>query len=250
MKKTLPIVLTFAGSDPSGGAGLQADLRVMQALGCYGVSVVTALTAQSTLGVDRVWLLPSELVEQQAETLLNDIRPTAVKIGMVGNSGIAQIILRIIEKHNLTNIVADTILRSTSGAELYEAGGMQTFRQLLAKARVITPNLPEASALIPLPHTSVYLKGGHAEGNIITDTFSNAEDGTTLTFTHPRVETPNTHGTGCVLSSALASFLAKSFSLNDAAAAAHSFMQQAFTQGTHLAIGHGHGPAFAAVFSD
>lgn len=258
--QTKPIVLTLAGSDPCGGAGLQADLRVTAALGCYGVSVVTALTAQNTMGVARVWPLAPEQIEEQARTLLSDIQPQAVKVGMLGSGPAAQAVAAILKQYRMPNIVADTILHSTSGADLLGCSKTDPLIEVMSMARVITPNLPEAAALLSAPPTaandiarrlsalahgaSVYLKGGHADGQLLTDVFYNAEDDHFIYLEHPRIDTPNTHGTGCTLSSALAAFLAQGRTLDDAARSAADFMHTALAEGRNYRLGNGHGPAF------
>ncbi len=149
--QTKPIVLTLAGSDPCGGAGLQADLRVTAALGCYGVSVVTALTAQNTMGVAHVWPLAPEQIEEQARTLLSDIQPQAVKVGMLGSGPAAQAVAAILKQYHMPNIVADTILHSTSGADLLGCSKTDPLIEVMSMARMITPNLPEAAALLSAP---------------------------------------------------------------------------------------------------
>ena len=261
MTHTIPTFLTIAGSDPSGGAGLQADLRVAQSLGCYGMAIVTALTAQNTMGVEQVWPLSFEQVVGQGTALFKDINPDAIKIGMLGDEAVAMGVMELLSRYGNKNVVIDTVMQSTSGANLFKPQGGDVFNELLKYARVITPNLPEASLLSQnkienLSTTarslsqacggvSVYLKGGHTgEGDCITDTFYNAETDNILQFTQPRIITKNTHGTGCTLSSALASYLAKGFSLDDAARQANLFMHNALRTSASYELGHGHGPAF------
>ncbi len=263
-----PLFLSLAGSDPSGGAGLQADIRVAQTLGCYPMAVPVALTAQSTMGVRQVWTLSPQQVTAQLTTLLDDIRPDAVKIGMLGNLQVAQAVRETLEHYNIGNVVTDTIMTSTSGAcllELSDETAENAFARLLMRSRVITPNIPEAAVLLGLKDdteikadpegaarqlsrqyggVSVYLKGGHADGQQLTDFFFNAEDHTILRLTQPRLATNNTHGTGCVLSSALACMLAKGMALSDAAREANTFMHQALEQARDHNMGHGHGPSF------
>ena len=253
--QTKPIVLTLAGSDPCGGAGLQADLRVTAALGCYGVSVVTALTAQNTMGVARVWPLAPEQIEEQARTLLSDIQPQAVKVGMLGSGPAAQAVAAVLKQYRMPNIVADTILHSTSGADLLGCSKTDPLIEVMSMARVITPNLPEAAALLSAPPTaandiarrlsalahgaSVYLKGGHANGQLLTDVFYNAEDDHFIYLEHPRIDTPNTHGTGCTLSSSLAANLAKGLSLEEAVKASKAYVTEAIAYGIELGAGCG-----------
>ena len=262
---TLPCLLIIAGSDPSCGAGLQADIRVTTAHGCYPTAVTTALTVQNTTGVSEVHTLAPDIVAAQAGFVMTDICPAAIKIGMLGNAKVAEAVLSAVEKakHNLgcRNIVVDTILKSTSGKPLIDDWNSSAFCSLLRAARVITPNLPEALALtgtktntppeelatllsLKFGGVSVYLKGGHAEGDTVTDLFFNAEEQHLTAMQQPRIDTPNTHGTGCCLSTSLAALLAKGHSLDRAASQANAFMHRALTNGRLYNIGHGHGPSF------
>ena len=260
MDKHIPIVLSIAGSDPSAGAGMQADLRVTHTLGCYGMGVLTAITAQSTLGVSEVWPLSRRQVAGQAEVLLGDIVPDAVKVGMLGDDDAARGVLDILERYSLRNVVVDTIMRSSSGATLFDMAQIPLLYEIMRHASVITPNLPEAEALLgekcadaetavrrlagKCGGVSVLLKGGHGEGGEVTDTLYNSGDDTVIQIRHPRINTPNTHGTGCVLSSALACLLAQGRLLGEAAREASSFVHEALAAGRDLTLGHGHGPAF------
>lgn len=253
-------ILSIAGSDPSAGAGLQADLRVMHALGCYGMGIVTAITAQSTQGVSQVWPLSCEQVEAQGDTLLSDILPDAIKVGMLGDAEAAAGVLHLLEHYPLRNIVVDTIILSSSGKPLYDAKDTAALLAIMRRADVVTPNLPEAQQLLGTDDTdasqlarelsrlcdgvSVFLKGGHSDGPDVTDTLFNIKDGSVSFFTHPRVATTNTHGTGCVLSSALACYMALGHSLAEAAGMASAFVSEALNQGCCQTLGHGHGTAF------
>lgn len=253
-------VLTIAGSDPSGGAGMQADLRVINALGCYGMGVVTALTAQSTQGVSSVWPLSRDQVALQAATLLDDIMPDAVKVGMLGSDDTAKGVLETLQRYELPNVVVDTILLSSSGAALFDVGHKNLLLEIMRRAAVATPNIPEIEALLGVGGqspadmvrrlsdlcggVSVMLTGGHGEGDTLTDTFYDAPEDHLIYFTHARVDTPNSHGTGCTLSSALACYLAQGLALSDAARRASDFVYRALADGQHLTFGHGHGPAF------
>lgn len=262
---TFPSLLIIAGSDPSCGAGLQADIRVTTAHGCYPTAVTTALTVQNTTGVKEVHTLAPDLVAAQADFVMADICPTAIKIGMLGNAEVTEAVLSAVEKAKsdlgCRNIVVDTILKSTSGKPLIDDWNSSAFCSLLRAARVITPNLPEALALagtetdtppeklatllsLKFGGVSVYLKGGHAEGDTITDLFFNAEKQHLAAMQQPRIDTPNTHGTGCCLSTSLAALLAKGYSLDQAASQANAFMHRALTNGRLYNIGHGHGPSF------
>ncbi|MBO4593909.1 MAG: bifunctional hydroxymethylpyrimidine kinase/phosphomethylpyrimidine kinase [Bacteroidaceae bacterium] len=254
-----PIILTIAGSDPSGGAGLQADLRVIQALGCYGMGAVTALTAQTTRGVSEVWPLSREQVANQLIPLIADVRPDAIKVGMLGDESAALGVLDALQCYGKGNIVVDTVLLSSSGAELLDPAAIDVLKEVMRQARVVTPNLPEAEALLGRKlepavmareisllcnGASVYLKGGHSDADQLTDFLYDAEQDRLQEMSHLRVSTCNTHGTGCVLSSALASYLAKGFSLPEAAQQAHVFIAEALAAGRDVCLGHGHGPSF------
>lgn len=287
-KPSVPVVMSVAGMDPCGGAGVLADMRAVEALGCFGTAVVTAVTVQNTLRVSNVWPLMRKQVREQGEALLADIVPDAVKVGMLGGGpaakGVKDVLLRyltikypplnpknnyeilsrsakvIAQAKKLGNIVADTILDSTSGEALYDMADMQPMMNILKLARVITPNLPEADNLAHVDKdnlrlwlttlslttngASVYLKGGHGGGDIITDVFFNAETEQILTFTHSRVATKNTHGTGCTLSSAMAACLARGMELNEAARCASAFTYDALKAGAAYSLGHGHGPTY------
>lgn len=242
-------------------------MRVAGAVGCYGTAVITALTAQNTLGVSGVWPLSKDRIVRQGMELISDIRPDAIKIGMLGDEesarGVKEILtyyIKTVGTDKKANIVADTILQSSSGAALYEAESASPMLEILRMARIITPNIPEAQTLAAngflsaenglkalsgkTGGASVFLKGGHKDGETITDIFYNAETDRILRFQHPRVSTPNTHGTGCTLSSALASYLAIGISLDEAAEKASAFTFYALQSGAALRMGHGHGPAF------
>lgn len=253
--------MTIAGSDPCCGAGLQADIKVTTHLGCYATSVVTALTAQSTQGVVKVWPCSANQVATQGKVLLDDIKPCAVKIGMLASEQVAAEVVKIVESLPDADVVVDTILKSTSGEPLFSWNGGGAFEQLLRAARVITPNLPEAEKLLGgksdsaeemaknlsrrFGDVSVYLKGGHGEGNILSDIFFNTETGAMILFDSPRIDTRNTHGTGCCLSTALACYLALGETLDEAARKAHDFTHQSLERGKNFTLGSGHGPTFS-----
>ena len=256
----IPVVLTIAGTDPSSGAGMLADLRVIQSLGCYGTGVVTAVTAQNTTAVSRVWPLSREQVSGQAVALLEDVRPDAVKVGMLGNAEAARGVLDTLERFACSNVVVDTILLSSSGALLFDQTDKDLLFEIMKRATVVTPNLPEAETLLgtsglPVEEmarrlsdkccgVSVLLTGGHGKCETVTDTFYNAAEDNLIYITHARVETPNTHGTGCALSAALACHLAKGNTLSEAAHCASEFVYEALAAGQSFCLGHGHGPAF------
>jgi hydroxymethylpyrimidine/phosphomethylpyrimidine kinase len=259
--KTYKRVLTIAGSDSGGGAGIQADIKTISACGCYAASAITAITVQNTVGVRAVQDLPVAIVRGQIDAVVSDIGVDAVKIGMLSSSEIIKGIKEELLAHKLTNVVLDPVMVSTSGHKLLQDDAIDTLKnELLPCARVITPNIPEAEILLgkkiemqnQLPEyarelakmygTSVLLKAGHLTENELVDVFYNAETDETIFLKSPRQYTKNTHGTGCTLSSAFASFLAKGYSLNDAARNAKDYISQAITAGADYEIGHGHGP--------
>lgn len=254
-------VLTIAGSDSGGGAGIQADIKAISAMGCFASSAITAITAQNTLGVDAVHPVPLDILAAQIDAVLSDIGTDAIKIGMLHSAEVVSLVADKIEQYGITNVVLDPVMVSTSGHRLIEIEAIEVLKQrLIPLARVITPNLPEAEILsgctitaqqeFPqiatlLSHnniTSVLLKAGHLNGDTLTDYFYNAEDGTMTLLPSKRVDTRNTHGTGCTLSSALAAALARGESLTEAAISAKRYIEQAIITGANYDIGHGHGP--------
>lgn len=254
-------VLTIAGSDSGGGAGIQADIKAISAMGCFASSAITAITAQNTLGVDAVHPVPLDILAAQIDAVLSDIGTDAIKIGMLHSVEVVSLVADKIEQYGITNVVLDPVMVSTSGHKLIEDNAIEIMKnRLIPLARVITPNLPEAEILsgctitaqqeFPqiatlLSHnnsTSVLLKAGHLNGDTLTDYFYNAEDGTMTLLPSKRVDTRNTHGTGCTLSSALAAALARGESLTEAAISAKRYIEQAIITGAKYDIGHGHGP--------
>ena len=254
-------VLTIAGSDSGGGAGIQADIKAISAMGCFASSAITAITAQNTLGVDAVHPVPLDILAAQIDAVLSDIGTDAIKIGMLHSAEVVSLVANKIEQYGITNVVLDPVMVSTSGHRLIEIEAIEVLKQrLIPLARVITPNLPEAEILsgctitaqqeFPqiatlLSHnnsTSVLLKAGHLNGDTLTDYFYNAEEGSMTLLPSKRVDTRNTHGTGCTLSSALAAALARGESLTEAAISAKRYIEQAIITGAKYDIGHGHGP--------
>ena len=261
MKKTYNRVLTIAGSDSGGGAGIQADIKAISAMGCYAASAITAVTVQNTIGVQAVHPIPLDILEGQIDAVLSDIGADAVKIGMLHSVEVVTLVARMIEKYEIRNLVLDPVMVSTSGHRLIEEAAIEVIKEkLMPIVRVITPNVPEAEILIgrkisseeDFPEVagklakkygiSVFLKAGHLTGDTLTDYFYNAEDGSTTLLPSKRVHTQNTHGTGCTLSSAIAAALAKGEDLNTAAKSAKSYLEQAIISGAIYEIGHGHGP--------
>lgn len=256
-------VLTIAGSDPSGGAGIQADLKTFSACGCFGTSAIVAVVDENTVGVTGVHPIPVEFVTGQIRSVLDDIGADAIKIGMLHSSDLIKAVRETLDLYpDIRNIVLDPVMVATSGDPLLMADAVESLRTvLIPHARVITPNIPEAEILLgekidrqdSLPDAakrlsdksagvSVLLKAGHLTDDRLVDVFYNAETDTITPLESRRLSTVNTHGTGCTLSSAFASFLAKGFSLDDAASAAKDYIAAAIEAGAAYEIGHGHGP--------
>jgi hydroxymethylpyrimidine/phosphomethylpyrimidine kinase len=253
-------VLSIAGSDPSGGAGIQADLKAISARGCYAMAALTALTAQNTQGVSAVRPLDAEFVEEQIRMVFADIRVDAVKIGMIANAGIAEGIARALEAHRQIPVVLDPVMIAKGGSALLDPAAVAVLKQrLLPLATLLTPNLPEAAALlneaeagdrkamaaqadrlINLGPAAVLMKGGHLPGQHSPDCLLGAEGITWFEAT--RIASNSTHGTGCSLSSAIAAELAKGHSLAQAVATAKAWLQQAIATAEKLEVGSGHGP--------
>lgn len=264
--KKYPRVLTIAGSDSGGGAGIQADIKAISATGSYAASAITALTVQNTIGVIDVFPVPVDKVSAQIECVISDIGVDAIKIGMLHSSEVITGIRKTLEvcelpKANKHNIVLDPVMISTSGHRLIEDTAISTLMdELIPMARIITPNIPEAEVLAGRKiqtedelksvarflsdkwNVSVLMKAGHFEGNQVRDWFCNAETGEMIPLPSKKINTANTHGTGCTLSSAFASYLAQGKSLDEAAKAAKNYISRAIESGSHYQIGHGHGP--------
>lgn len=261
-KRTYPIVLSIAGSDSSGGAGIQADLKTFSALGVYGTTAITAITAQNTLGVHAQHPIPAEMVYNQIVAVLDDLHPSFVKIGMLSNPEIVMAVADALSKYPLS-IVLDPVMVSSSGHRLLSVEAQEVIKQkLLPMATLITPNLPEMEALTGFPLSTykekekaarclmnsgakaILLKGGHEEGDVKTDIlFSNSATGIqSAMFTSETVATRNIHGTGCTLSSAITAFLARGLALEEAIVEAKKYISNAIQSGANIAIGHGFGP--------
>ena len=254
-------VLTIAGSDSGGGAGIQADIKTISAMGCYAASAITAITVQNTLGVQAVHPVPLDILEGQIDAVLSDIGADAIKIGMLHSAEVVNLVADMIGKYEIRNVVLDPVMVSTSGHRLIEEDAVEVImRRLMPLARVITPNIPEAEILAGCSISgedvfdeiarklsgntgvSVLLKAGHLNGDSLVDYFYNAEDGTMMKLPSKRVHTRNTHGTGCTLSSAFAAALAKGEDLTAAAVSAKKYIEQAIISGADYEIGGGHGP--------
>jgi len=257
---TTPIALTIAGSDSSGGAGIQADLKTFAALGVYGASVITALTAQNTQGVTGIHQVPADFVTAQIDAVFSDLAVGAVKIGMVAELSVIGAIAAGLAKWKPKHIVLDPVMVATSGDRLLKADAVEALRtRLVPMASLITPNLPEAAALLDEPVAmsestiadqgkrlltlgarAVLIKGGHGQGAESVDYF--VTSAATLPLSAPRVATKNTHGTGCSLSSAIAAGLAKGEDMETAVRNAKTWVSAAIVAADRFAVGHGHGP--------
>ncbi|QJQ97322.1 bifunctional hydroxymethylpyrimidine kinase/phosphomethylpyrimidine kinase [Halomonas sp. PGE1] len=258
--RVIPNVLTIAGSDPSGGAGIQADLKTFSALGAYGTSVITALTAQNTRGVTGVHPVPAEFIAAQLETLLDDVRIDAVKIGMVASREVAEVIREALTRRRPRWVVLDPVMVAKSGDILVDDAGIRAVREVLVPlADLVTPNLPEAAVLLdaPVPDDrdgmlalapalralgagATLLKGGHLSGEECPDLL--ITDEATHWIEGARVDTANLHGTGCTLSSAIAARLALGEALPAAVAGAKQWLGAALAASRRLDVGQGRGP--------
>ncbi|ELF5323989.1 bifunctional hydroxymethylpyrimidine kinase/phosphomethylpyrimidine kinase [Vibrio cholerae] len=256
-----PIVLTIAGSDSGGGAGIQADIKAISATGSYACSVITAITAQNTQGVSAVFPLPLAVVEQQLDAVFSDIPVLAVKIGMLADAPIIALVAKKLRQYQPKWIVLDPVMISTSGHHLLAAEAVETLkRELLPLANLITPNLPEAAVLVGMTQqewqqnpqqgitalsqlntSAVLLKGGHDHQQANSDDLL-IQSGDSRDFCAPRIATKNTHGTGCSLSSAIASYLAQGAELVEAVDKAKQYIHQAIVHADQLRIGQGYGP--------
>lgn len=261
MKKHYHRLLAIAGSDSSGGAGVQADLKTFSALGCFGMSVITALTAQNTKGVSGIYPVPAGFIEAQLEAVLGDMGADAVKIGMVYSAESVSVVCEQLLKHDRKNIVLDPVLTAHDGKSLLEREALRVLKEaLIPTATLITPNIPEACSLLgqqikgledmyeaaralcSLGPRNVLIKGGHLVGETSHDLlFMGTEDRFVL-LEGKRLKTRNDHGTGCTLSSAIAAFLAKGLPLEDACRSAKEYLAGALQQGAAYEIGHGRGP--------
>ncbi len=269
MSGAIPNVLSIAGSDPSGGAGIQADLKTFAALGCHGMAAITALTAQNTGGVSAVHLPPAAFVAEQVRMVLADVDVAAVKVGMLGSPAIVEAVADALAAVTVP-IVLDPVLVATSGAILGDDAVITAMRaRLFPLARVVTPNLAETARLAAIPEpadaaaieaaarrlrdgpAAWLIKGGHGTGNTAADYLWDGALGKGATgrwYASPRIATRNTHGTGCTLSSAIAAWLARGLTLDEAVARAKDYLDGALAGADRLTVGRGHGPVdhFAA----
>ena len=263
-----PVALTIAGSDSSGGAGIQADLKTFTALGVYGASVLTALTAQNTRGVTAILPVPAAFVTQQIDAVASDLRIAAVKTGMLNDRATVLAVVAGVRRHALRPLVVDPVMVATSGDMLLHPDAVEAVRRdLLPLADIITPNLPEAARLLDLPVAAdepemeaqarallalgpkaVLLKGGHGKASDAVDILV-TRDAAPLRLALPRIDTANTHGTGCTLSAAIAAGLARGESLGDAVASAKRFVHAALAAGRDLKIGQWVGPRRSSAYA-
>ena len=261
-KVHLPVALTIAGSDSSGGAGIQADLKTFSALQCYGMSAIIALTAQNTTGVSAIHPAPESFIYEQIRCVTDDIGTDAVKIGMLFNKGTIQTVVDAIKAQNLTNIVTDPVMVSQSGSKLLEDDAIETLvNSLFPLSTIITPNISEANVILKanikgdpdemeeaareLGRTgpqAVLLKGGHSESGNAIDYLYYKKKNKVYKFESERIDTPNTHGTGCTLSSAIAAHLARGYNLVEAVEESKSYITGAIKAGSYYKTGKGSGP--------
>jgi len=244
MSGAVPRILIVAGSDSGGGAGIQADIRTVTMLGGHPMTAVAAITAQNTLGVQAVHAVPPAMVVAQMRLVIDDLGVDAVKIGMIGAAETAAAVAGVLEGLPGMPVVFDPVMVATSGAVLADAATIAAFERLMRVATVVTPNLPEAEALggveaIRAHGGAVLLKGGHAEGDTITDTLFEAS-GARRSWESARIDTRHTHGTGCTLASAIATGLGRGLPLAEAVAVARDFVRAALRAAPGL--GRGHGP--------
>ena len=255
-----PRLLSIAGSDSGGGAGIQADLKTFAALGCFGMTAITALTAQNTLGVRAIHPVPGQMLRDQIDAVVEDIGVDGVKIGMLHSAETVRVVAAAIDRHGLRSVVLDPVMMATSGARLIDDEAQAVLvRELFHRASLITPNLDEAAMLVGQPLTSeadmeaaarrllemgaraALLKGGHLPGETVNDLLL-LHEGPAHWMRAPRIHTGNTHGTGCTLSSAVAAHLALGASLLQAVELARQFVRAALEAGAAVRTGGGSGP--------
>ena len=258
--QTYPVVLTIAGSDSGGGAGIQADLKTISALGAFGTSAITAITVQNTLGVRAIHSVPFDILEGQIDAVMSDFDVKAIKVGMINHPEVPAIIARAIMKYKPMHVVVDPVMVASSGDALIQEHAIEQLKtKLFPFADIITPNLNEASILLgkmitnpqdmkeaaksiaSLGCKSVLVKGGHLSENEMTDVLWIKEEEKAYYFSSPKINTKNLHGTGCSLSSAIATFLAFEEPLIMAVQHAKEYITQAIEAGKDVKIGHGNG---------
>jgi hydroxymethylpyrimidine/phosphomethylpyrimidine kinase len=258
--KKYPRVLTIAGSDSGGGAGIQADIKTISALGCYATSVITAVTAQNTLGVTAVHPVPADIIEKQIDAVLSDIGTDALKIGMLHSAEAIKAVKKGLVRYKISKVVLDTVMVAASGDRLMEDSAVDVLiKELFPIAAIITPNLKEAAVilgekissrddmvqaaerLIKLSSNAVLMKGGHLEGDKVCDVYMD-KSGKPIIYENNKIPSNNIHGTGCTLSSAIAAFLARGHDVTGAVKNAQKFTYNAIYHGKEFKTGNGRGP--------
>ena len=254
-------VLTIAGSDSGGGAGIQADLKTISAIGCYGMSVITALTAQNTQGVTGIHAIPPSFAAEQMSAVFTDIGADAVKIGMLYSAELIEVVAQQLQKHGAKKIVLDPVMVAQSGDKLLQDDAIEAIKKhLMPLVDVVTPNIPEAEVLLDfklkglkdmqeaakalstLGGQSILIKGGHLSETDSSDLLYLCAEDRVVVLEGQRIETRNNHGTGCTLSSAIASYMAKGHGVEDAVKKAKTYISNAIRAGAAYTIGQGHGP--------
>lgn len=262
VKKSYPIVLSIAGSDSGGGAGIQADLKTFSSLGVYGATAITAITAQNTQGVHSQFALPPQMVYDQIIAVMEDIHPSVIKIGMLSNVQVVTAVAEALKRYSIP-IILDPVMVSSSGHRLLSAEAQEVLKErLLPMAQLVTPNIPEMEALtamtistiedkgkaaahlLSLGVQSVLLKGGHEEGEVKVDIlYQKSPQGIiTCSFSSDTLNTRNIHGTGCTLSSAIAAYMARGLALKEAVSSAKIYITEAIKAGADISVGKGYGP--------
>ena len=262
LRKTYPVVLSIAGSDSSGGAGIQADLKTFSALGVYGATAITAITAQNTQGVHSQLAIDPQMVYEQITAVIDDLHPSYIKIGMLSNADIVRVVAKALSRYSIP-VILDPVIVSSTGHRLLSIEAQEVVKsQLLPLSTLVTPNIPEMEALANISLNcyenkvqaskilfdygakAILLKGGHEEGDTKSDIlFTNSKSGIeSAIFTSESITTRNTHGTGCTLSSAITAFMARGYDIVEAITEAKSFITEAIRSGADIEIGHGIGP--------
>ena len=262
VKKSYPTVLSIAGSDSGGGAGIQADLKTFSSLGVYGATAITAITAQNTQGVHSQFALPPQMVYDQIIAVMEDIHPSVIKIGMLSNVQVVTAVAEALKRYSIP-IILDPVMVSSSGHRLLSAEAQEVLKErLLPMAQLVTPNIPEMEALtamtistiedkgkaaahlLSLGVQSVLLKGGHEEGEVKVDIlYQKSPQGIiTCSFSSDTLNTRNIHGTGCTLSSAIAAYMARGLALKEAISSAKIYITEAIKAGADISVGKGYGP--------
>ena len=262
LRKTYPVVLSIAGSDSSGGAGIQADLKTFSALGVYGATAITAITAQNTQGVHSQLAIDPQMVYDQIVAVIDDLHPSYIKIGMLSNADIVRVVAWALSRYSIP-VILDPVIVSSTGHRLLSIEAQEVVKsQLLPLSTLVTPNIPEMEALTNISLNcyenkvqaskilfdygakAILLKGGHEEGDTKSDIlFTNSKSGIeSAIFTSESITTRNTHGTGCTLSSAITAFMARGYDIVEAITEAKRFITEAIRSGADIEIGHGIGP--------